>query len=111
MSATKVLFLVAIAGHLLCGVCDCLWVYPKFCVNSKKQCKTRISQERAGSGAIRCPLDYIIACRTGRVKGGAKRRSSKRPQGAKTLDAVRPVCYSSAFVADRKSAQFGSRSS
>ena len=86
-------------------------VYPKFCVNSKKQCKTQISQERAGSGAIRCPLDYIIACRTGRVKGGAKRRSSKRPQGAKTLDAVRPVCYSSAFVADRKSAQSGSRSS
>ena len=86
-------------------------VYPKFCVNSKKQCKTRISQERAGSGAIRCPLDYIIACRTGRVKGGAKRRSSKRPQGAKTLDAVRPVCYSPAFVADRKSAQSGSRSS
>ena len=57
-------------------------VYPKFCVNSKKQCKTRINQERAGSGFIRCPLVCIIACRAGGVKGGAKRRSSQRPKGA-----------------------------
>ena len=27
MSAMKMMFLIAIAGHLLCGVCDCLLTY------------------------------------------------------------------------------------
>ena len=27
MSTTKMMFLIAIAGHLLCGVCDCLLTY------------------------------------------------------------------------------------
>ncbi|WP_458460520.1 hypothetical protein [Paenibacillus sp.] len=27
MSALKITFLLAIAGHLLCGVCDCLMTY------------------------------------------------------------------------------------
>ena len=27
MSAMKITFLLAIAGHLLCGVCDCLMTY------------------------------------------------------------------------------------
>ena len=27
MSAMKITFLLAIAGHLLCGVCDCLLTY------------------------------------------------------------------------------------
>lgn len=27
MTTTKWLFLVALAGHLLCGVCDCLLTY------------------------------------------------------------------------------------
>lgn len=48
--------------------------------------------KRAGSGVIRCPLNCIIARRTGGVKGGAKRRSSKRPRGAKTLDATQLAC-------------------
>ena len=27
MSAMKITFLIAVAGHLLCGVCDCLLTY------------------------------------------------------------------------------------
>ena len=27
MSTMKIMFLLAIAGHLLCGVCDCLLTY------------------------------------------------------------------------------------
>ena len=39
MSAIKISFLIAIAGHLLCGVCDCLLTYMpdgRFCFEDMK---------------------------------------------------------------------------
>ena len=27
MTTTKILFLIAVCGHLLCGYCDCLLIY------------------------------------------------------------------------------------
>ena len=36
MSVLKITFLLAIAGHLLCGVCDCLMTYRYYAENKKE---------------------------------------------------------------------------